>query len=94
MTRVLSALVCTVIAVALPATATAGPYEGKSPVKVDLPVRNATIGPNGLAVPPPRRAARGRPRSSGPATHRDEAVQVRRRPRHLAATAATTARAP
>ena len=53
MTRVLSALVCTAIAVALPATATAGPYEGKSPVKVDLPVRNATIGPNGLAVPPP-----------------------------------------
>ena len=52
MTRALPALACTVVAIAFPATALAGPYECKSPVKVDLPVRNATIGPNGLAVPP------------------------------------------
>jgi hypothetical protein len=51
-TRALLALACTAIA-AFPAAAAAGPYQGKSPVKADLPVRDATIGPNGLAVPPP-----------------------------------------
>ena len=53
MTRALPALACTLIATLLPSAALAGPYEGKSPVKAELPVRNATIGPNGLAVPPP-----------------------------------------
>jgi hypothetical protein len=50
-TRALPALACIAIAV-FPSAAVAGPIEGRSPVKVDLPVRDAKIGPNGLAVPP------------------------------------------
>ena len=52
MTRALPALVCTLIAVVLPSTATAGPYEGKAPVKLKAAIEDATIGPNGLAVAP------------------------------------------
>ena len=52
MTRALPALVCTVVAIAFPATALAGPYEGMAPVNTKVQIEDATIGSSGLAVAP------------------------------------------
>ena len=54
MKRTLLALVCTAIATALPTAAIAGPYEGDAvaPMEVKVASKRATIGPDGLAVPP------------------------------------------
>jgi hypothetical protein len=54
MKRTLHALVCTAIAAALPSTAIAGPYEGDAlaPLEVEVASKRATVGADGLAVPP------------------------------------------
>ena len=83
MKRTLPALVCTAIAIALPSAAIAGPYEGDAVAPLDVKVasKRATVGADGLAVPPPSapkavvQIIRGRQRD------RAQALQVRRRPR-------------
>ena len=54
MKRTLLALACTAIATALPSAAIAGPDVGDAvaPMDVEVASKRATIGPDGLAVPP------------------------------------------
>ena len=52
MKRTLLALVCTAIAAAFPSAAIARPYQGGAVAPTEGKVVRATVGPDGLAVPP------------------------------------------